>query len=60
MQGRRRVIVKSVDDMVLYYDVEPDNTVYWIRPRGGKKIQRYRIWDEELANEIRRLMNEHG
>ena len=60
MRDHRRVAVKSKDGYILYYDIDPDDKVYWLRIRKQGAMQRYRIKDTTLAAEIRRLANDAG
>ena len=48
----RRVGIKFPNGNVLYYDIDADGAVYWLRPRKGK-IQRYRVREAKLAEWVR-------
>ncbi len=52
LQGKRLQLTNSEGKKV-YYDIDPDDFVYWLRLRRDNKIQRYRVHDHELAEEIR-------
>jgi len=59
MQDHKRIAIKSTDGFVLYYDIDPDDKVYWLRVRKqGKAVQRYRVKDTTLIEEIRRVAND--
>ena len=49
----KRLMLTSSEGQKLYYDIDPDNVVYWLRLRGDNKIQRYRVLDHDLAEKIR-------
>lgn len=38
---------------VLYYDIDPDGTVYWLLPRRQGKLERRKVQDPNFANFIR-------
>ena len=52
----KRLQLTAKDGKKLFYDIDPDNTVYWLRPRSDNKLQRYRVLDHELAEELRRIV----
>lgn len=56
----RRLGIKTQQGIVLYYDLDADGRVYWLRQRpGSPHHQRYRVQDPELIQTIKQLANNH-
>ena len=51
----KRIRIEAKDGKYLYYDIDADNRVYWLRVRKNNKLQRYRVSDSKLAEEIRMI-----
>jgi len=42
----------QMQDRILYYEIDPDGSVYWLRVRADK-TQRYRVSEPEMAEFIK-------
>ena len=51
----KRIRLEAKDGKYLYYDIDADDRVYWLRVRKNNKLQRYRVSDSKLAEEIRMI-----
>lgn len=51
----QRIAFKLPDGSKLYYDVDADGKVYWLKPRGNK-LERRRVLDAELAATIQQAV----
>lgn len=51
-QPHRIGLRMAADDKVLYYDIDADGRVYWLKPALNGKMQRYRVRDPLLVERI--------
>ena len=52
----RRLGIRFENGRILYYDIDSDGKVYWLRPRAGdSKMQRYKLTDGKLVGWVKEL-----
>ena len=57
----RRIAFRMVDDKILYYDIDANEAVYWLRPVGSKgHLERRRVRDAKLAELVRNAASQHA
>jgi hypothetical protein len=59
-QRSQRVGIRMRDDLVLYYDIDADGSVYWLLPRPRGKLERRRVHDATFADFVRRKAKQAG
>lgn len=49
----QRIGLRVSPEKVLYYDIDPDGTVYWLLPRHSGRLERRRVSDPRFAEFVR-------
>ena len=55
-----RIGIALKDGHKLYYDIDADGRVYWLKPRKNNRLERRRVLDAQLAERIREMAAEHA